>query len=186
MAMTDSPDTVLGQVLSGQMEKYEEIVLAYQQDIYRVVAVARLDWATARDLVQRTFVQAYLHLDSYQRGTHFGAWLKTIARNLVREEIRRTSCKQRHLQIYRDEVERDLENEAQADPAADPRLEALRHCRQRLPESYAQIVELHYSKSLGIQELGEATGRTAEAAKQMLWRARLMLRDCIDKTMAQA
>ncbi|MBA4389117.1 MAG: hypothetical protein C0404_14185 [Verrucomicrobia bacterium] len=185
METMESPDSILEQVLGGNVEKYEEIIRAHQQDIYRVVAIAHFDWATARDIVQRTFVQAYLHLDSYKAGTNFGAWIKTIARNLVREELRKRACKQRHLQSYRDEVAVLFEEENQPDASVDRRLEALRHCRGKLPESYSQIVDLHYARSQGIDELAGATGKTSDAVKQMLWRARLMLRQCINKVMAQ-
>lgn len=186
METTDNPDLMLSRVLSGDVEEYEEVIRAYQQDVYRVVAMARFDWATAKDLVQRTFVQAYLHLDTYKSGTNFPAWLKTIARNLVREELRRHACKQRHLQTYRDEVAISLEETGRADEVEERRIEALRHCRQKLPESYSEIVDLHYSQARQIDELAGATGKTPEAVKQMLWRARLMLRQCINKMMAQA
>ncbi len=184
METTDNPDQVVEQVLNGDVQKYEQIILAQQQNIYKLVATARLDWATAKDIVQRTFVQAYLHLDSYKTSTNFAAWLKTIARNLVREELRRRACKQHHLQVYRDQVAICFEETGGADAAEERHIDALRHCLGKLPESYSKIVELHYSQSRGIEELAEATGKTAEAVKQMLWRARSMLRECINKTIA--
>ena len=41
------------------------------------------------DIAQETFVVAYKKLTMFERGTNFGAWLRTIARNLVRNELRR-------------------------------------------------------------------------------------------------
>ena len=41
------------------------------------------------DIAQETFVIAYRKLTMFERGTNFGAWLRTIARNLVRNELRR-------------------------------------------------------------------------------------------------
>ena len=186
METTDNSDRIIEQVLSGDVEKYEQIILAHQQSIYRLVAIARFDWATAKDIVQKTFVQAYLHLDSYKLNTHFAAWLKAIARNLVREELRRRATKQRHLQAYRDEMAICFEETDRADAAEDRYVEALRHCMRKLPESYSKIVDLRYSQSKRIDELAGVMGRTSQAAKQMLWRARLMLRQCINKIMAQA
>jgi RNA polymerase sigma factor (sigma-70 family) len=58
------------------------------------------DQSASEDLVQQTFVKAFMSLDNYQTGRDFGAWLRTIARNLLRNELRRRGREDKNLSRY--------------------------------------------------------------------------------------
>src|ERR1041384_2903274 len=97
-------DTIVIRVLGGEIDAYEEIVRAFQQEVWKVVAAMLFNVEKTEDLVQQTFINAYQHLHRYERGRDFGAWLKEIARNQVRQEIRGSSREQRRLEVYQDHV----------------------------------------------------------------------------------
>jgi len=171
-------------VLSGQLDAYAELVQAYQQDVWRVVAAMLLDTQKTEDLVQQAFVNAYRHLDRFEPGRDFGRWLKEIARNLVRHELRTRWREDRRLELYR----RHLLSACDDADAADTEnrvAEALAGCEQNLPADAANLVNLRYRQALDFGQIASRVGRTVEATRQQLARIRLALRDCIQRKLAR-
>ncbi len=177
-------ERLIALVLSGQLDAYAEIVQAYQQDVWRVVAAMLLDTQKTEDLVQQTFVNAYRHLDRFEPERDFGRWLKEIARNLVRQELRTRCREDRRLEFYRRHLLSVCGDAAAAE--ADERLaEALAGCEQKLPANAAELVNLRYRRALDFGQIAAQIGRTVEATRQQLARIRLALRDCIQKQLAR-
>jgi len=49
---------------------------------YTILLIVK-DKGHAEDLLQETYMKVYDKIESYQSGTHFSAWVNTIARNLA-------------------------------------------------------------------------------------------------------
>lgn len=184
-----SVQSVIDEVLNGRVEAYAEIVRQHQEDIWRIAAFALHDVSTTEDLVQQVFVNAYLNLGRYDPGRDFGTWLRTIARNLVRKELRRSLRETRKLRAYRDHLmepfasDEDIEShEAHLDAVRG----ALAECREKLSPRDEEALDLRYGRSMGFKDIARALGRTVEATRQMLQRVRLALRRCIEERMAQS
>ena len=135
MNPTDT-ERIIARVLSGELDAFAELVQAYQHDVWRVVAAMLLDTQKTEDLVQQTFVNAYRHLDRFEPGRDFGRWLKEIARNLVRHELRTRSREGRRLELYRRHLLSTGDDVAAAE-AEDRLAEALAGCEQKLPAAAA-------------------------------------------------
>lgn len=179
-------DAIVREVLSGQTEAYAGIVRLYQRDVWRIAAALLHDAQRTEDLVQQAFVEAYLHLDRYEPGRDFGAWIKSIARNLVREDLRARSREARRMGAYRDHLEARFRDDAAAGRHEDRLAEAHARCREGLAEPSARVLDLRYAQSRSFEEIAAELGRSVEAVRQMLFRIRLSLRDCIEKRMEQA
>jgi len=177
-------DTIVTRVLGGNIDAYEAIVRAYQHEVWKVVSAMLFNREQTEDLVQRTFINAYQHLHRYQSGRDFGAWLKEIARNEVRQELRRRKREDRRLEVYQTHV---LQNyDAAFDSAASDRLEqALQKCAEQLPPASAEVVRLRYQAGHNFAAIAAHLGRTVKATRQHLARIRLGLRDCIQKQLAK-
>jgi RNA polymerase sigma-70 factor (ECF subfamily) len=183
---TETIDSVVQRVLGGEVDEYAGVVRLYQREVWKVVAAMLADRKATEDLVQQVFVDAYRNLSQYRVGEDFGRWIKSIARNAVRQELRRDRRAKHHLNTYQDFLESRIRDDRAASSYEDLRAEALKRCREGLPEHVSKALELRYGKSAGFEEIAEALGRTVEAARQMLSRVRLALRDCIEKRMARA
>jgi RNA polymerase sigma-70 factor (ECF subfamily) len=173
----DTPGLV-GRVLDGDTERYADLVRAHQKEVWKVVCAGIGDFKTAEELVHQTFVNAYLRLDRFDRSADFGVWLKAIARNLVRQELRTRVREGRLLELYGARLEEA--SEEREDRVA----EALQECRKKLPERGAETLDLRYGQALGFEAIARSLGKTVEAARQHLQRLRLQLRDCIRKRLA--
>jgi RNA polymerase sigma-70 factor, ECF subfamily len=186
MNATDDVDEILSQVLAGDVEAYAQVVRRYQREVWKVVTAMLHDAKVTEDLVQQAFVNAYLHLSQYQPGTDFAVWVKSIARNLVRQELRSRSRETRRLEVYRRYLVDRFKDDETASKREEVLADALRKCREKLPDHSADVLDLRYTKAMSFEEIASGLGRTVEATRQLLSRVRLLLRDCIERRMAGA
>ena len=161
---------------------YEQIVGAYQEMVWRNIARLLYDREATKDLVQETFVKAYLALATYSTGTSFDAWLRTIARNLARNRLRDSARAAARLEAYREYAL--AQSDDRIDETASCRSSALAECIGELPESTERLVKLHYEESMPLADVAKKMGRSVEATRQALWRVRVALRDCVRKRLA--
>ena len=184
--MSDEADAIVVRVLKGEVDAYGDLVRLYQKDLWRIASVALQERDATSDLVQEIFVEAYVCLGRYQLGRDFGAWLRAVGRNHVRERLRSKSRESRLLQTYRDRVAERLADAAVAEKHEASMADAQRRCREQLPPHSVQVLALRYEEDLSHQDIASRLGKSMESVKQLLYRVHVLLRDCIQKRMAQA
>jgi len=184
--MASEADPIVAKVLGGDADAFEEIVRLYEADVRRIASSLLQGREAVVDLVQEVFVNAYFSLDRYRQGEDFGVWVRAIARNLVRKELRQRSRETRRLQVYRDHLVERYQEDGAAERYHASIAEAHRSCREQLPSHGEEVLRLHYAQNLSLQDVAARLDRSLEAVKQLLYRTRLMLRDCIARKMVQA
>jgi RNA polymerase sigma-70 factor (ECF subfamily) len=137
------------------------------------------------DVAQEAFVIAYEKLHTFERGTNFGAWVRTIARFLVAKERRREDRRQRVLQepVVEWLFEADLIADSSGDEA---RASALRACLAELPERRRRLVQQRYFENVAPAVIASHEGRTANDVRQSLFRLRAALHACITRRLGAA
>ena len=133
------------------------------------------------DVAQEAFVVAFEKLQTFERGTNFGAWVRTIARFLVSKELRREERRQRVLAEHVAELLLHDEAPVTENPAE---AEALRHCLAGLPERGRRLVQQRYFENLAPAVIASREGRTANDVRQSLFRLRAALQECITRRLA--
>jgi len=172
-------------VQGGNVESYEEIIRRYQQEVFGVVSRLLCERARAEELVQQVFVSAYFALSGFERGADFGPWIRTIARNAVREELRKLERYNRHLKTYYDMLQSRL-SESPAGARHEHSLrESLARCLEHLTQRQAGAVALRYRENKSFQEIAAILGSTSGAIRNMLCHVRVSLRKCIEKEVSQ-
>lgn len=136
----------------------------------------------ADDVAQEAFVVAFEKLQTFERGTNFGAWVRTIARFLVSKELRRAERLQRVLAEQVAEILVADEALVPEDTAA--QAEALKRCLAELPERGRRLVQQRYFENLAPAVIASHEGRTANEVRQTLFRLRAALHDCIHRKLA--
>ncbi len=177
-------DALVGRVLAGDTEAFAEIVRRHQRDVWRVAAAMLGDRTATENVVQQTFVNAYERLDQYQRGRDFGQWLKAIARNIVREHLRRGTRESRRMEHYSEYLRALYADHDRAEERDRHFAAALRACRDGLARPAARAIELRYEEALSLDQVAAALGRTLAATRQLLFRAREALRACVERRLA--
>lgn len=73
-------------------QAFTRLVLRHQLIVRSVITrCCRKDRHSVEDLVQETFLRAYLSLSSFRKESKFSTWLYRIAMNLVADKFRRKS-----------------------------------------------------------------------------------------------
>ena len=171
--------SIIERVLAGETEAYADVVARYQGDLWRIVSWTLHNPQAAEDLVQQAFVNAYLKLDTFDGSSDFGAWLRTITRNLVRNEIRRGARESARLRRYHQWVERRFDNLDETERQDAELREKLHRCRAELAPTSARALALRYDDGLDFSAIARELDRTVEAARQLLTRTRSALRRCM-------
>lgn len=80
---------LIAAIRRGETAAFETLVRKYQDRVFNVVRQVVGDHQEAEDLVQETFVQAYVKLDSFHGHSAFYTWLYRIAFNVSVSRRRR-------------------------------------------------------------------------------------------------
>jgi RNA polymerase sigma-70 factor (ECF subfamily) len=180
----ETDDALVALTLAGETRAFAVLVKRHQWSV-RAVVSGVMDRSTIENLVQQTFVNAYEHLEQYRQGEALGAWLCGIARNLLRQELRRSSRESRQYRMYREYLDLQLNADGDFEAAQRRLIEVTRRCRDALAEAAAQAISLRYEQALPVDAIATALGRTALATRQLLFRARLAIKECVDKKFAE-
>jgi RNA polymerase sigma-70 factor (ECF subfamily) len=173
-------------VVAGESELYAVLVRRHQPAVFRVAAAMLGNPAAADAVVQQAFVSAYEHLDQYRPDLPFAPWVKTIARNVARKEALRADSERRRIGLYRDFVIAATEDTRETDDHDELVDAALSACRAELAPAAAQALALRYGEGRPLDEIAPVLGRSVVATRQLLFRVRLALRDCLLRRLARA
>ncbi len=178
----------INRVLDGDQEAYTLLVERYSGSLlrYLVRMVKRLD--EAEDLLQESFLRAYLSLASFDSTYRFSTWLFRIATNLALNRLKgeRRIVSLEAMSDQLDEAPLELADEREdcrpeyRSEQAESALE-MQRCLDDLPAAYRAVVALRYLADLSYNEIAEATGLPLNTVRTRLHRGRERLGECLEK-----
>ena len=170
---SDAVDAALA--ASGDAHAFERL---YRGHISRVHGLARrmLSDEEADEAAQDVFVRAWEKLGTFRGEAAFGTWLHRVAINVIlgRRE-RRGIYRQRHLE---DDGVLETVPGRRTGPETSMDMEA---AIARLPDGARQIFVLHDVEGYRHEEIAEMLGLAAGTSKSQLHRARMALRQHLDR-----
>ena len=162
-------------------ELFADLVKEHQVSLRVFVRSLGVESGWVDDLAQDTFVVAYREMDSYDPDRDFGKWLRGIARNLVRNELRKQG---RHRRILHESLSQHLLDlaEKEKDREVDvTQLSALRDCVEQLPGKSRELVHSRYYEGWDATVLADKFEMKAATVRQTLLRIRRQLYQCINQ-----
>jgi len=140
--------------------------------------------AAAADVVQEVFLGAWRQLEQFDHAHSFSAYLRGIARHKIADHYRNVLTNRRELDSLRAEqlakIGAEFDRQVPDDTELfEARLAALRACIAKLNGPARDVIEQHYRLGRPCSEVATTLGRTVEAVKKLLQRARITLHDCI-------
>ena len=180
---------VVARAKSRSKSAFDELVKHYERRVFRLAQNITRNHQDAEDAVQNAFVKAFQQLADFRGESRFYTWLVRITFNEAVMNIRRRS---RHNQVSIDEPK---ETDESCDPleiedgGPNPEQHYTQHeLRQilataikELKPAYRAVFQLRDVDGLSTEETAQALALTSSAVKTRLKRARLELRNSLDK-----
>jgi RNA polymerase sigma-70 factor (ECF subfamily) len=156
---------------AGDAEAFGQLYDHYAPVVGRFLSYRLGSPQLAEDLASETFFRALRSVTSFRwQGKDFGAWLITIARNLVADHYKSSR--------YRRESPTDemSQHDSETVGIEDQVLSAMTHqvllaAVRRLPAEQQECVVLRFLQGMSIAETATALGRSDGAVKQLQLRA---------------
>lgn len=151
----------------GDRAAFERVYARTRVAVHAAV-LARVAWREVHDVVQETYVTAWLKLPELREPAAFPGWILAIARRAAGAHTRR---QREHAEVA-----------APTAIAPVPTLEAREALAaiQRLPDAYRETLVLRLVHGLGGPEIAEATGLAPESVRVNLCRGMKLLRAALD------
>lgn len=174
-------DITLDACRGRQPEALAELVRRHQRQLRAYVAAICADLGAVDDLAQEVFLRAFQAIDRLADVEVFGAFLRGIARNTVKEHYRRDSHR---AQRYVEFVDAAMEIGSRSDDSSswiddDRLLDKLRNCLGRLPQRSRRILDLRYQQEKRSAEIGKELDMNGPAVRGGFRRIRQALLKCI-------
>ena len=183
---------LLARAQAGDTRAVEALVERHQDPVYGLAFRMLRSEADAAEVTQDTFLSAYQSLATFRGDAQVSTWLHRIAANAAISRLR----KRKQAQAAEDELNAPEFSErggltelprpewakAAEDQVLDAELgQAIRRASDGLPEAYREVFLLKDVDGLSYDQISEITGDSVPAIKSRLHRARLALREAIER-----
>lgn len=134
-------------------EIYAVIIDRYQEKLKKYVYYLTGDKEKVNDIVQNTFIKAYINLNSFNKKLKFSSWLYRIAHNETINFIRKESFfKKIDFNFFV-----NLTDEKEIDIEIDKKLleKKLNQCLDKLSYEYREVLILHFLEEKNYDEISD-------------------------------
>lgn len=188
----DDESALVAAAKAGDVSAFETLVGRYERKIFRLTQNITQNREDAEDAMQEAFLKAYEHLDNFEGNSRFYTWLVRIAVNQALMKLRKRRPNQvsldENIETDEDSMPREVEDWG---PSPEQRYEQteisgiLSQVIGELDPSFRVVFQLRDIEELSTEETAEALGLSVPAVKSRLLRARLKLRQKLNRYFRQ-
>jgi len=171
-----SDSQVITSILGGQTDMYALIVERYEAKLMRYALFILKDYDVASDIVQETFIKAYVNLRSFNTNKQFSPWIYRILHNNAMNYIKR-SKKTSSLGVI-SEVDDNFLVSFKHDKKMDGAIldKSVRDCLNLLDVKYREILMLNFFENLKYDEISDVLHIPKSTVGVRIRRAKAMLK----------
>ena len=166
----------LERLVQGDREAFAQLVMFYNEALYRWVARLTGNSHAAEDLVQDTFVRAYQAITRLRPDTNLKAWLFRIAHNAYANWVRNRKGRNSTLPDEVLDTQAGPEELAQENETS----QKLQQAIDKLPEEWKAALLLRIEEDMAFGEMAIALGTTEETARWRVYKARQKLMETLE------
>jgi len=167
---------------SGDKSAFDELYKRHAEKMFRTTRRITRNREDAEDAVQECFLNAFVHLKSFDGRSQFSTWLTRIAVNAALMKLRKKRCRQ-ETPLENPEASELLPVNLLPDPSLNPedryakseREGIFRDAVATLRPGVRKVVEIQL-QDRSLNEAAETLGISFAAAKARLFHARALLR----------
>jgi RNA polymerase sigma-70 factor, ECF subfamily len=170
------PDlTLVERYANGDMAAFDELMIRYERQIYRLCYRFTSNADDARDLAQDVFIKAFEHLADFRRESSLKTWLYRIATNHCINHVKSNS--QQFVEVT--ETVRQTTATAQRELEEKEQREHFREMVKKLPPKQRAILELRIHEQLSYEEIATMSNRSVSTIKASVFFALEKLRKLV-------
>ncbi len=185
-----SDETLVAEVLDGDVSSYDGLVLKYKERLYGVIYNMTSNHDDTNDLLMETFDKAYRHLSSFKEESAFYTWIYKIAFNQTLNFLKKRKKRQNDLSINDIEVEDAIQaaffdSSAAADPEKQTYLKELQknlnESLQKLSNEHRAVVVLFDIEGMSHADIGRIVNCSEGTVRSRLHYAHKQLQKGLEK-----
>jgi RNA polymerase sigma-70 factor, ECF subfamily len=170
-------EEVVSYVQSKDQDFYFVIVLRYQDKLTRYVQTITHDNSKTTDIVQDTFIKAFINLRSFDIKKKFSSWIYRIAHNQAMNVIKKN---------YKEiPLEEDFDVKSDEDIVLDFEKEELRikieKCLKMIPLIYSEPLVLHFIEEKSYKEISDILRMPMGTVAIRINRAKILIKKICHK-----
>jgi RNA polymerase sigma-70 factor (ECF subfamily) len=188
----DDEGSLVAAAKAGDINAFETLVGRYERKIFRLAQNITQNKEDAEDVMQEAFLKSYQHLGEFQGNSRFYTWLVRIAVNQALMKLRKRRPNQVSLDEEVDTGEDTIPREVEDwGPSPEERYKQaelgtiLNSTIAELEPPFRIVFQLRDIEELSTEETAEALGLSIPAVKSRLLRARLKLRQKLNRYFKQ-
>jgi RNA polymerase sigma-70 factor (ECF subfamily) len=178
----DTDCQLVDNVLSGNKNAFDMLVLRHQHKVYGLVSRFVSDSAEVEDICQEAFIKAYRALPSFRGDSAFYTWLYRIAINTAKNHVLARKRRPLTNDMQVEEAEISETNSALSD-IADPESnlatqnlkKAIFDAIEELPDDLRTAFTLREFSGLSYEDITEVMGCPVGTVRSRIFRAREMI-----------
>jgi RNA polymerase sigma-70 factor (ECF subfamily) len=157
------------------MAAFDELMIRYERQIYRLCYRFTSNTDDARDLAQEVFIKAFEHLSDFRKESSLKTWLYRIATNHCINHVK--SNTQQFVEVT--ETVRQISPTAHIELEEREQREHFRQMVKKLPPKQRAILELRIHEQLSYEEIATMSNRSVSTIKASVFFALEKLRKLI-------
>ena len=162
---------------AGNQKAQYQLYRLYSKAMYNICYRIMNNQTEAEDLLQESFAEAFIKLESFRYESAFGAWLKRIMVNKCINHLK----KRRAELIYTDSLPEYNDDNAGYSEMESAQLEVKKiyQAMELLPDGYRVIFSLYLLEGYDHSEIAQILGITESTSKSQFSRAKQKLKEIL-------
>lgn len=176
-----SDSDIIAKVIGGDTDIFRLIVERYEPKLMRYSLYLLKDYDAASDVVQDTFIKAYMNLRSFKLKKPFSPWIYRILHNGAMNAIK--ANKKTYSLSAVDEIGDNFLIKFDTDKVLDKKLlnKKVRRCLSSIDIKYQEILELSFFENLKYEEISDILHIPTSTVGVRIRRAKEMLKKVCQK-----
>jgi RNA polymerase sigma-70 factor, ECF subfamily len=181
MAANKTDEQIIALVKKGDKDMYALIIERYEQKLLRYAFYLLKDHDAAADVVQDSFIKAFINLQSFNTSKKFSSWIYRIVHNEAINTIKRHNKSNSFSELKKDNE--DYAIDYSLDDVIDKNLmkKNVQKCLRHINVKYREIIGLYYFENLKYEEISDILHIPTSTVGVRINRARKILKDICQK-----
>ncbi len=180
-------------IQAGDMAAFDQLVVKHKDKLFNMVYWLLGDYQEANDCAQEIFIKVFKSIKKFRFESSFSTWLYRIAINTCRNKLKSSAYRWKKKTVSLENPESSKQGNRSYEiqngsPSPENKLEKkerimlIQKAVNALPQEQNRVVVLRDIQGLSYQEIADITGLNLGTVKSRLARARMELRNKLNRT----